>query len=54
MTLSFWMKIRIWLVLMTVKELEILLSKKMDIQEFIWTKVRALAEEGDFNKFIVM
>ncbi len=41
------------IVLMTVKELEILLSKKMDFKEFIWAKVRALAEEGDFNKLIV-
>ena len=41
------------IVLMTVKELEMILSKKVDFKEFIWAKVRALAEEGDFNKLII-
>jgi len=39
-------------VLMTVQELAIVLSQKKDFTEFLWGKVRALAEEGDFNKSI--
>ncbi len=40
------------IVLMTVQELAIVLSQKRDFTEFLWSKVRALAEEGDFNKSI--
>jgi hypothetical protein len=40
------------IVLMTVQELAIVLAEKKDFQKFLWGKVRALAEEGDFNKSI--
>lgn len=40
------------IVLMTVQELAIALSQKKDFKEFLWSKVRALAEEGNFNKSI--
>ncbi|EMS72278.1 restriction endonuclease [Ruminiclostridium cellobioparum] len=40
------------IVLMTVQELAILLSQNKDFTGFLWGKVRALAEEGDFNKSI--
>ena len=40
------------IVLMTVQELAIVLSEKKDFQKFLWGKVRALAEEGNFNKSI--
>ncbi len=40
------------IVLMTVQELAIVLSQKKDFTEYLWNKVRALAEEGDFNKSI--
>jgi len=40
------------IVLMTVQELAIALSQKKDFKEFLWAKVRALAEEGNFNKSI--
>lgn len=40
------------IVLMTVQELAIVLSQKRDFTEFLWNKVRALAEEGDFKKSI--
>lgn len=40
------------IVLMTVQELAIVLSEKKDFQKFLWGKIRALAEEGDFNKSI--
>ena len=39
-------------VLMTVQELAIVLSQKKEFIGFLWGKVRALAEEGDFNKSI--
>jgi len=39
-------------VLMTVQELAIVLSQKKDFTCFLWGKVRALGEEGDFNKSI--
>lgn len=39
-------------VLMTVQELAIALSHKKDFKDFLWAKVRALAEEGNFNKSI--
>ncbi|WP_313019754.1 restriction endonuclease [Acetoanaerobium noterae] len=42
------------IVLMTVQELEEVLLKKKDFKEFLWAKVRALAEEGNFNKSIVL
>ncbi len=40
------------IVLMTVQELAIALIQKKDFNEFLWSKVRALAEEGNFNKSI--
>ncbi|MEA4992806.1 MAG: restriction endonuclease [Oscillibacter sp.] len=40
------------IVLMTVQELAIVLSQKKDFSKFLWSKVRALAEEGDFNKSV--
>lgn len=40
------------IVLVTVQELAIALSQKKDFKEFLWSKVRALAEEGNFNKSI--
>lgn len=40
------------IVLMTVQELAVALTSKMDISEVIWKKVRALAEEGNCNKLI--
>lgn len=39
-------------VLMTVSELAIALTRKMDISTVIWNKVRALAEEGNYNKSV--
>lgn len=42
------------IILMTVQELEEVLSRKKDFKEFLWAKVRALAEEGNFNKSIVI
>ena len=44
-------KVRI--VLMTVQELAIALSRKLDFTKVLSAKVRALAEEGDFNKSIL-
>lgn len=38
------------IVLMTVNELAGALSMGTSLKEFIWKKVRALAEEGEFNK----
>lgn len=40
------------IVLMTVQELAITLSRKMDLAEVLSYKVRALAEEGNYNKSI--
>lgn len=40
------------IVLMTVQELAIALSSKLDFTKILSAKVRALAEEGDFNKSI--
>lgn len=40
------------IILMTVTELAMILSQHKDFNEFLWKKVRALAEEGDFNKSI--
>lgn len=45
---------RVNIILMTVQELEEVLSKKKDFKEFLWAKVRALAEEGNFNKSIII
>lgn len=41
------------IVLMTVQELAIALSHKLDFTKVLSAKVRALAEEGDFNKSIL-
>lgn len=38
------------IVLMTVQELAICLQNNRPFGDFLWEKVRALAEEGDFNK----
>ena len=40
------------IVLMTVQELAIALSRNLDFTKILSAKVRALAEEGDFNKSI--
>lgn len=40
-------------VLMTVAELAIVLSQQRDLADVLWSKVRALAEEGDFNKSVL-
>ena len=44
---------KVSIVLMTVQELAIALSKKTEIKDLIWSKVRALAEEGNFNKLMI-
>lgn len=41
------------IVLMTVQELAIALSRKLDFTKVLSAKVRALAEEGDYNKSIL-
>ena len=41
------------IILMTVQELAIALSRKLDFTKVLSAKVRALAEEGDFNKSIL-
>ena len=33
-----------------LQELAIPLTRKIDLKDIIWNKVRALAEEGNFNK----
>lgn len=40
------------IILMTVAELSIALSRKLDLKTVLWKKVRALAEEGNCNKSI--
>ena len=40
------------IVLMTVQELVIALTYKLDLRKVLSSKIRALAEEGDFNKSI--
>jgi len=40
------------IVLMTVQELAISMQRNIQINEVIWKKVRALAEEGNFNKSV--
>jgi len=37
---------------MTVQELAVSLNRKLDLTIILSAKVRALAEEGDFNKSI--
>lgn len=44
---------KVSIVLMTVQELAITLSRKTELKDLIWSKVRALAEEGNFNKLII-
>lgn len=44
---------KVSIVLMTVQELAISLSRKNELKDLIWSKVRALAEEGNFNKLII-
>jgi len=38
---------------MTVQELAIILSKQQNLETVLWQKVRALAEEGNFNKNVM-
>lgn len=40
------------IVLMTVQELAVALTREMDISTVIWNKVRALAEEENYNKLV--
>lgn len=40
------------IILMTVQELAVSLNRKLDLTKVLSAKVRALAEEGDFNKLI--
>lgn len=40
------------IVLMTVQELAVALTREMDISTVLWNKVRALAEEGNYNKLV--
>ena len=40
------------IVLMTVQELAVALTREMDISTVIWNKDRALAEEGNYNKLV--
>lgn len=40
------------IILMTVQELAVSLNHKLDLTKVLSAKVRALAEEGDFNKLI--
>lgn len=51
---SFAMGRRVNIILMTVEELAVLLSRKWDLTKILSAKVRALAEEGNFNKSIFM
>lgn len=41
------------IVLMTVQELAILLQRKLDFKDILWSKVRFLAEEGNFFKNVI-
>jgi hypothetical protein len=41
------------IILMTVQELAIVLSKQLNLETVLWQKVRALAEEGNFNKNVM-
>ncbi len=40
------------IVLMTVQELAIALTRQFDLTDVLWRKVRALAEEGNYNKLV--
>jgi hypothetical protein len=40
------------IILMSVQELAIALSRQEEIDTLLWTKVRALAEYGDFHKSV--
>jgi len=40
------------IVLMTVQELAIALTRQLDLTDVLWRKVRALAEEGNYNKLV--
>jgi hypothetical protein len=44
---------KVSVVLMTVQELAITLMRKIELKDLIWSKVRALAEEGNFNKLMI-
>jgi hypothetical protein len=41
------------IVLMTVQELAIALTRQMNLTGILWRKVRALAEEGNYNKPVI-
>jgi len=38
---------------MTVQELAIVLGQQLDLKDVLWRKVRALAEEGNYNKTVL-
>ena len=38
---------------MTVQELAIALTRQMNLTGILWRKVRALAEEGNYNKPVI-
>lgn len=38
---------------MTVQELAIALTRQLNLTDVLWRKVRALAEEGNYNKSIL-
>lgn len=40
------------IILMTVQELAIALTQQLDLSDVLWRKVRALAEEGNYNKTV--
>ena len=40
-------------ILFIVQELAIMLTHKMDLKDVLWRKVRALAEEGNYNKSVL-
>lgn len=41
------------IILMTVQELAIALTRQLNLTDVLWRKVRALAEEGNYNKSIL-
>jgi hypothetical protein len=41
------------IILMTVQELAIIFSRKMNLEITLWNKVRALAEQGEFFKSVL-
>lgn len=41
------------IILMTVQELAIMLTRELDLSDVLWRKVRALAEEGTYHKSVL-